>query len=321
VDAVLTLERRSSVVECRPAGTVAGCAATAYIVDNQVGEAPVWDAARQCLWWIDVRAPELLRLDPATAEVERWRLPEPVGALALRADGCLLLALRNHAWLFDPATETLAVFAAVETNRPGNRLNDGKVSNSGRWWLVGSMDDRLPDKQASGALYRIDAQGQVLRLHEGLTIANGLAWSLDGSRLYFSDSPSGQIWQAPWDEAHGTMGALELFATSLEAAGRPDGALVDAQDRYLSAGVSAGCLNRFDASGQKLDTLALPCRAPTMPCYGGASGHDLFVTSLVRPHWNSAAGSADGQLYRLAWFGTGKRVGEMDSGFGGAVSG
>lgn len=295
----MILTERVASVEHRPLDD----RLSVFRVDNRVGESPLWDAARGCLWWIDVRAPELLRLFPGTAQVSRWTLPEPIGALALRQDGRLLLALRRHAWLFDPACHALSAFAEVETDRPGNRLNDGKVSPGGRWWLVGSMDDSVADKQPRGALYRIDAQGQVLRLHEGLTVANGLAWSRDGHRLYFSDSASGQVWRAPWDEARGLMGAPVPFACSLEADGRPDGALVDAQDDYLSAGVSAGCLNRFDAAGRRLGAVPLPCRAPTMPCHGGAGGQDLFITSLQRPGW--APGGADGQLYRIAGFGGG----------------
>ena len=305
----MILNAHHAAVERRSLPPVDGHALTAYGVDNRVGEAPLWDAARQCLWWVDIRAPELLRLDPATNVVSRWRLHEPVGALALCDDGTLLLALRTQAWRFDPATEALTLFTDVELGKPGNRLNEGKVSPSGRWWLVGSMDDAPTDKQPAGALYRIDPVGQVQLLTDGLTVANGIAWSLDGQRLYFSDSFAGRIFQAEWDEAEGRMSAPRPFANSPDAAGRPDGAVVDAQGHYLSAGVSAGCLNRFAPDGRLLQTLALPCRAPTMPCFGGPDGQDLFITSLLRPEWPAPTDNAprpDGQLYRLTAFGHGQ---------------
>ncbi|MDN3921465.1 SMP-30/gluconolactonase/LRE family protein [Roseateles violae] len=302
----MILNERHEVVERQLLESGHGHPLQVYRVHNQVGEGPVWDAARACLWWIDVRAPELLRLDPASCALSRWRLPEAVGALALAADGRLLLALRTQAWLFDPATGKLEILAEVERDRPLNRLNEGKVSPSGRWWLVGSMDDSAGSKQAWGSLYRIDAAGQALRLHSGLTIANGIAWNADGSRLFFSDSWRGQVWSASWYESEGRMGPPTLFASSPEDSGRPDGAVVDAQGHYISAGVSAGCLNRFDAMGRCVEKTALPCRAPTMPCFGGATGQDLFVTSLLRPQWSQAPGGLDGQLFCLPGFGNGK---------------
>jgi sugar lactone lactonase YvrE len=303
------LNAQHAAVERRTLAPLDGHELTVYRVDNRVGEAPLWDAAAQCLWWVDIRAPELLRLDPATGLVSRWRLHEPVGALAQCDDGRLLLALRTQAWRFDPATDALMAFADIETDQPANRLNEGKVSPSGRWWLVGSMDDSATGKQPLGSLYRVDASGAVHKLHSGLTVANGIAWSLDGTRLYFSDSFAGRIFEADWDEAEGRMGAPRVFADSPDAAGRPDGAVVDAQGHYLSAGVSAGCLNRFAPDGRLLSKLSLPCRAPTMPCFGGAGGQDLFITSLVRPDWTVPAEGAerpDGQLYCLASFGHGQ---------------
>lgn len=297
------LNARSSILEPQALPPVDGRPLSVWRVGNQVGEAPVWDAARQCLWWIDIRAPELLQLVPATNQLTRRTLPGVVGALALREDGRLLLALRTHVHLLDPDSGELAPFAAVETDQPHNRLNEGKVSPSGRWWLVGSMDDRNEGKQPLGALYRVGMDGACQRLHPGLVVANGIAWSLDGRTLYFSDSWRGQVWRADWDETTGTLGEPLPFVRSDEAAGRPDGALVDARGHYLSAGVSAGCLNRFDATGQHLQRIPLPCRGPTMPCFGGADGQDLFITSLVRPTWNPADCAMDGQLYRVQGFG------------------
>lgn len=308
----MILNAQHAAVERRPLAPLDGRELTVYRVDNRVGEAPLWDADAHCLWWVDIRAPELLRLDPATGFLSRWRLHEPVGALAQGDDGRLLLALRTQAWVFDPETEMLTPFADLETGRPANRLNEGKVSPSGRWWLVGSMDDSPANKRATGSVYRVDAAGAVQHLHSGLTVANGIAWSLDSTRLYFSDSFAGRIFEADWDEAEGLMGAPRLFADCPDAAGRPDGAVVDAQGHYLSAGVSAGCLNRFAPDGRLLHKLALPCRAPTMPCFGGASGQDLFITSLVRPDWPAAVGDApDGQLYHLAGFGHGRAASRL----------
>nr|MCH9851992.1 SMP-30/gluconolactonase/LRE family protein [Alphaproteobacteria bacterium] len=49
-------------------------------------------------------------------------------------------------------------------------------------------------------------------------------------------------------------------------------------------GVSAGHLNCFDKTGKLIDHIALPMKAPTMPCFGGDDMTTLFITSLSHNH-------------------------------------
>ena len=259
----------------------------------------MWDTDAGRLFWIDIRAPAVLCLDLDTRALIRWLLPEVVGALGLAGEGQLVLALQHHLALLDITTGMLQHFANIPGEAVTNRLNEGKVSPSGRWFVFGSMDDRASNKESIGALYRANTEGAVQRLFHGVSVANGIAWSPDGAWIYFSDSFAGKIWRAPRDEQHGAMGSPTLFATSIEQEGRPDGALIDLDGHYVSAGVSAGCLNTFDRNGAKVGQRALPVRAPTMPCIGGADGSRLFVTSLVRPGWDTGA-TLDGALIEMA---------------------
>jgi len=55
---------------------------------------------------------------------------------------------------------------------------------------------------------------------------------------------------------------------------------MDCEDGYWSAGVSAGCLNRFSINGALLDRIPMPVPQPTMPCFGGPDMQTLFVTTL-----------------------------------------
>jgi len=271
----------------------------AWSIRNGVGESPVWDADASRLFWIDIRAPAVLCLDPATGDLTRWLLPEVVGALGLAGAHQVVLALQHHLALLDTATGMLRHFADIPGEAATNRLNEGKVSPGGRWFVFGSMDDRASNKQPVGALYRADTDGTVQRLFHGVTVANGIAWTPDGASILFSDSFAGRIWRASWDEPHGAMGEPAPFATSVEEQGRPDGALMGLDGHYVSAGVSAGCLNTFDHRGARVGHRALPVRAPTMPCIGGVDGSRLFVTSLVRPGWDTSA-TLDGALIEMA---------------------
>ncbi len=268
----------------------------AWRVGNRVGESPLWCNETQTLLRIDVRAPAVLRLDPVTGAIARWTLPGVVGAMGLCAGG-VVLALQKTLAQLNLDTGRLDPVLTVPDEPAHNRLNDGTVSRSGRWFVFGSMDDRPTDKQPTGSLFVADRRSPARRLVQGLTVANGTAFSPDGRTLYYSDRPAGWVWKAPWDESTGTMGQACPLCSPDEAAGRPDGATVDAKGHYWSAGVSAGCLNRFSAAGDLVLRWSLPCRAPTMPCFGGPQALDLYVTSLVRPGLALDTGSLDGALF------------------------
>ncbi len=261
-----------------------------------VGESPVWDAATGRLWWVDIRAPALHRTNPATGTTETWPLREPVGSLGLCNSGAVLLALRSGIHRFDSRDGTLDLLAAPERDRPMNRLNDGKVSPEGRF-LVGSMDDR-PEKEATGALWRLDpGAGACMLLANGFVVSNGLAWSPDGRTLWHSDSRVSVIWTWDYDPATGAVAARREVARPDAATGRPDGAAMDAEGGYWSAGVSAGRLNRWLPDGRLDRTIELPVAAPTMPCFGGPGLRTLFVTSLRPP--DRPSGPLDGCVLAL----------------------
>ena len=50
----------------------------------ELGECPVWSAAEEALYWVDILAPALHRLHPASGETRSWPMPEPIGSFALR---------------------------------------------------------------------------------------------------------------------------------------------------------------------------------------------------------------------------------------------
>jgi sugar lactone lactonase YvrE len=261
-----------------------------------VGESPVWDEATGRLWWVDIRAPALHRTNPVTGATETWPLQEPVGSLGLCNSGAVLLALKSGIHRFDPLDGALDLIAAPERDRPMNRLNDGKVSPEGRF-LVGSMDDR-PEKEATGALWRLDPGARAcVMLADGFVVSNGLAWSPDGRTLWHSDSRACVIWTWDYDPATGVVTNRREVARPEAATGRPDGAAMDAEGGYWSAGVSAGRLNRWLPDGRLDRTIEMPVAAPTMPCFGGPGLRTMFVTSL-RPS-DRPSGPLDGCVFAL----------------------
>jgi sugar lactone lactonase YvrE len=252
-----------------------GCALE---VGNTLGESPVWSAAEDALYWVDILEARVHRWEPAGGAHRSWQLPAAVGSLGLREQGGLVLAMKSGFHLFDPETGALEFLCHPEPDIATNRLNDGKVSPDGRFW-TGTMDDR-PAKEKTGALYRLDPDHRCRRMADGLIVSNGLAWSPDGRTMYHSDSRAAAIHQYDYDLTTGAIGARRLFVAIRPEWGRPDGAAIDAEGCYWSCGVSAGRLNRFNPAGELVGWVELPVTHPTMPCFGGADLTTLYVTSL-----------------------------------------
>jgi sugar lactone lactonase YvrE len=145
---------------------------------NTTGESPLWSAREAALYWVDIPDGWIYRLHPATGEQRKWQMPAAVGSIGLREQGGLVAALRTGFHLFDPETGTLTFLCHPEPDIATNRLNDGKVSPEGRFW-VGTMDER-PQKEPVGSLYRLDADHRCTRMAGDVKVSNGLAWSPDG---------------------------------------------------------------------------------------------------------------------------------------------
>jgi sugar lactone lactonase YvrE len=249
---------------------------------DRVGESPLWDAARQALWWVDIEACAIRRL-AADATLQSWTLPERVACLALHAEGGLVAALETrivHAVLADDGSATLSTLAAARHERADMRFNDGRCDRAGRFW-VGSMVRDMGANIAAGRLYRLAPQGFSAAHVDPLYTPNGLAFDPDGRGIWWSDShPLSQcIWHAPLAD-DGTLGPRRLVVDMHDHPGRPDGAAVDVDGGYWICANDGGRVLRFTPDGRIDREFVLPVSKPSMCSFGGPGLDTLFVTSI-----------------------------------------
>src|SRR5690348_5133226 len=147
----------------------------------QLGEGPTWDAARGCLYWVDVDRHEIHRYSETAGDQLVVTLDVPVGAVTPRAGGGLLVA----AGMGFVTVDEDATVNSIATVDVGDRMNDGACDPVGRF-LAGTMKyDRSP----GAALYRLDPDGSVGILLQGVSLSNGLGWSPAGDLMYYIDTP------------------------------------------------------------------------------------------------------------------------------------
>lgn len=244
-----------------------------------LGEGPVWDHRSEVLWWVDIKGATLHRLDPSTEQVDSWSFSEPVGSLALRVPATgngqgLLLAVGTRLLGFDPATGSAEPLTRCADEPPGNRLNDGKTDPAGRFW-VGSMDD--DEQQPVGTLYRFDPDHTLHRILGGLDIPNSLAWSTDGSTMYFTETRDRTV--VAFD-AHpdGSLSNRRVFV-QVPGPGSPDGAAVDAEGGVWVCEWGGGRVVRYRSDGTPDRVIEVPVSNPTCCCFGGPRFDRLYITT------------------------------------------
>jgi sugar lactone lactonase YvrE len=228
------------------------------------------------LYWVDIRAPALRRLDPRTEQVTSWTLNDLCGAVILSGDRRLLLAMRLGVFTFDPVDETLQPFVAPEREALNNRLNYSKCDRGGRLW-IGTMRDY--GLARTGALYRIGADRSCTRMLSDITVPNALSWSPDNRRMYFADTPDdGQIRAYEFDPGEGRLGDCKIIS-SANLPGRPDGATVDSEGCLWNARYQGSCVARITPEGKVDRIIELPASQITSCALGGPDLRTLYITT------------------------------------------
>jgi sugar lactone lactonase YvrE len=240
------------------------------------GEGPVWSARWGGLRWVDMLAGDVLALG-ADGAVERRHVGEVAAALRPRRRGGAVIGVRRGFALEEP-DGTLRTLPALWSGDEV-RMNEGGCDPDGRF-CCGSM--AYDHRTGGGTLYRLDADGSVEVVLDGVTISNGLEWSPDGARAYYVDTPTREISVFAYD---GELRDRRPFART-EA--HPDGLTVDAEGGVWVALYDGRAVLRFAPDGTLDARVDVPAGHVTACTFGGERLDRLFITS-------SREGLADGE--------------------------
>lgn len=239
----------------------------------ELGEGPVWDARSGRITWVDILSRLVHVHDPTTGATESIETPLDVGAIVPRRAGGFMAALQDGFWILGdgPARRV----ATVPEAGPAIRFNDGKCDPAGRFW-AGTMP--YDEVSPVGCLYRLDRDGSVARVLDGVTISNGLAWSGDGTTFYYIDTPTRRVDAFSYDAATGGLQNRRTVIEIPRAAGAPDGMAIDVEDGLWIALWGGGALHRY-VEGRLDRVVALPVSQPTSCAFGGPDLDELYITS------------------------------------------
>ncbi|MFD9004105.1 SMP-30/gluconolactonase/LRE family protein [Streptomyces sp. NPDC059582] len=241
----------------------------------ELGEGVRWTGEEVVL--VDLLAGRLFKApaDPAAPLELVARLPFPVGAVAPVAGhpGTWIAAAGTGVCLLAPGGAIRWLARPEDGARFRMRMNDAVADPAGRFW-AGSMGYDADDD--AGSLYRVDHDGTVVRVLDGITVPNGPAFTPDGKAMYLADSARGVIRRYPVDPDTGTLGTPEVFTTVDD--GSPDGMTVDIEGALWAAVWGSGTVRRYLADGTPDRVLRLPARQPAGVCLE----HDVLHVTTAR---------------------------------------
>ena len=168
------------------------------------------------------------------------------------------------------------------------RMNDGCADPAGRFWAGSMAFDFTPD---AGSLYRVDRDGRVTRVLDGVTIANGPAFDAAGTTMYFTDSDRGRIDRFKVDPETGTLSDRTPFVQMTADRENPDGMIVDEQDHVWVAVWGAAEVRRYLPDGSLAETISVPTRQPSSVCLVGRDDPRMFVTTAAERLTDELAGA------------------------------
>ncbi|MHB8718850.1 MAG: SMP-30/gluconolactonase/LRE family protein [Candidatus Dormibacteria bacterium] len=245
-----------------------------------LAEGPLWHRDERALYWTSLLRGELHRFDPDSGTDEVVHRGRTLGCFAFTAGGGFILGTDEglFTWRRGEAPVPLQAFAAGD---PTMRLNDGKVDPKGRMWVGSNAWEFTP---GAGALRRLDTDGALHVVLDGLTLPNGLDWAGGGTRMYFTDSFSERVWLFDVDEG-GTLHARRDVAviandtSSAHGLVAPDGLCTDAEGNAWVAVYGAGEVRCVSPAGQLLEVVSVPVLAATSCTFGGDDLQTLYITT------------------------------------------
>ena len=242
-----------------------------------LGEGPIWDQERNCLWWIDIIGKKLHQYDPAENQNKTFELDQKPGTVVIAENGKLALALFNGFYSFNPANGSCELITNPEEHKPATRFNDGKCDPAGRFW-AGTMED-AETGQNIGSLYSLSNNVATKHLDD-VGISNGIVWNSTKDTMYYIDSPTRTVFAFDYNHETAEISNRRPIVVTTEEQGYPDGMSIDSEDKIWVCMWAGWKVIRFDpADGSVLDEVEVPVRNVTACAFGGHDLKDLYITT------------------------------------------
>ncbi|KAH0847946.1 putative calcium homeostasis protein Regucalcin [Fonsecaea pedrosoi] len=275
-----------------------------------LGEGPYYTKERNELRYMDINNKKLFIIDLAKGpeSVKIIDTSQPIGVTAniegVDSSEVILAGAKDGVTKFNLKTgehEYVAKYwkgADAEDKARRMRSNDGAVDTQGRFWVEAFVDPEISQVTDEGCLLRLDHDGTLQTMHEGMKIPNGITWNAGDSTMFLTDSPPQNVYAFDYDARTGAISNKRIFFHLDEEGVHPDGHAMDVEGNIWHACYGGSKVIRISPQGVVTGIVHLPTRNITCPTFAGTA---LFITSARESQPDKYPDSAKfaGNLFRV----------------------
>ena len=260
-----------------------------------LGESPFYDYRTKTLSWVDISEGKFYTA-PADGKrkIKAFDLGQAIGAaVPAEKEESYILAAADGLYFYENGSARL-IKKLTEYYESYQRSNDAKADAAGRLWFGSSVDDDV--HQPSGNLFCIDsaAEGKVYLREPDTKISNGMAWSRDNKKFYFSDTLQHAVFEYDYDLKSGAISNRKVLFKPQEESGLTDGMCIDADDNLWVAFWGGSRIEkRSSKDGSLLAIVKVAAKNVTSCCFIGEKLDTLFITTSGK----GQEGKYDGCLF------------------------
>lgn len=254
-----------------------------------LSENPLWDETTGTLYWTNISGGQLWSHHVASGETQRIYTGPDVGGFTQEGDGALLLFRVTDVVRLagDGSVREIAKFA--ESGHA--RFNDVTADPRGRVFA-----GTVGNTPTSGGVFRFDPDGSRRLVITGTGCSNGMAFTANRKRFFWTCSTRKQIWVYDYDEESGDLSNGQLWYQANEEEGITDGLTIDLQDNIWSARWDGFRVSQHAAAdGRVLREIKFPVAKVSSVTFGGAD----FGTMYLSTAGGDDKASLDGAIFSL----------------------
>lgn len=248
-----------------------------YSSSCQLGESPIWDEDWGSCFWIDILGKSIYEYKWDSKTISHYQINHLISLVVPGRKGELITAFQGGVGRFNLANQSMSVITDMNLDWKYLRCNDGVADNDGQLW-VGTM--YLQHLKNAGSVYRINAKNQLKVKIKNVTISNGMCWSLDNKRLYYTDSVTREIRSYFFDKESDDLHFEKVVVRIPQDKGLPDGMAMDEEGNIWVALWGGFGVGRFDiVSGRMISFIEIPVPYVTFCSFVGTHLDTLIITT------------------------------------------
>ena len=244
---------------------------------STLGEGTLWVKKLNSLFFVDIKKKKILILNSKTNKKKILKLNKEIGFISQIKKNIFILGLKSELRIINLKDLKTLYSIPIESNKPNNRINDGKIDPIGRLWF-GTMDNL--EKKQSGSLYCLDKNLILHKVDDGYFITNGPAF-INKNNFYHTDSRKKTIYKIKINNKLKIV-KKNIFIKFNKNQGSPDGMTTDNKNNLWVCHYNGGLISVYDLRGHKIHQIHLPAKNITNCTFGGFHNNELFISTALK---------------------------------------